>query len=61
MSGIAATAAGCALAWGGLIVPGLRPLYDYAWFVGFGVAAVVYVALTRAFARNLGAQGVRRG
>ena len=22
------------LAWGGLVVPALRPLYDYAWFVG---------------------------
>jgi NCS1 family nucleobase:cation symporter-1 len=26
----------------GLVVPGVRWLYDYAWFVGFGVAAVVY-------------------
>jgi NCS1 family nucleobase:cation symporter-1 len=26
----------------GLIVPALRFLYDYAWFVGFGVAFVVY-------------------
>ena len=33
------------LAWGGLVVPALRPLYDYAWFVGFGVRAVVYLAL----------------
>jgi len=24
-----------------------RPLYDYAWFVGFAVAAGVYVALAR--------------
>ena len=40
---IVATLAGCALAWGGLVVPALRPLYDYAWFVGFGVAAVVYL------------------
>jgi NCS1 family nucleobase:cation symporter-1 len=29
----------------GVVVPELRTLYDYAWFVGFGVAAVVYVAL----------------
>ena len=41
---IGATAAGCAAAWIGLIVPALRPLYDYAWFVGFGVAAVVHLA-----------------
>ena len=31
-------------AWIGLVVPVLRPVYDYAWFVGFGVAAVVYWA-----------------
>src|SRR5689334_11665823 len=42
---IAATALGCAAAWIGLVVPALRPLYDYAWFVGFGVAAVVHLAL----------------
>ena len=32
---IVATAIGCALAWSGLVVSSLRPLYDYAWFVGF--------------------------
>jgi NCS1 family nucleobase:cation symporter-1 len=48
LAGTVATIAGCALAWGGLIVPTLRPLYDYAWFVGFGVAAIVYVGVTRA-------------
>jgi nucleobase:cation symporter-1, NCS1 family len=31
----------------GLVVPALRILYDYAWFVGFGVAFVVYWALMR--------------
>ena len=36
--------AGCAAAWIGLIVPVLRPLYDYAWFVGFGVAFLAYWA-----------------
>jgi nucleobase:cation symporter-1, NCS1 family len=41
-----ATLVGCAVAWGGLIVTVLRPLYDYAWFVGFGVAAGVYLALS---------------
>src|SRR5437762_6741571 len=35
---VAATLVGCALAWVGLIWPALRPLYDYAWFVGFGAA-----------------------
>jgi NCS1 family nucleobase:cation symporter-1 len=41
---LAATAIGCALAWGGLVVPLLRPLYDFAWFVGFGTAFLVYVS-----------------
>ena len=45
--GVVATLAGCAAAWGGLVIPALRPLYDYAWFVGFGVAFGVYVALGR--------------
>ena len=26
----------------GLVFPSLRVLYDYAWFVGFGVAALVH-------------------
>jgi cytosine/uracil/thiamine/allantoin permease len=42
---IAATALGCALAWSGLIVAPLRPLYDYAWFVGFLAAGLAYLAL----------------
>jgi len=29
---IGATALGCALAWGGFVIPALKPLYDYAWF-----------------------------
>jgi NCS1 family nucleobase:cation symporter-1 len=41
-----ATLAGCAAAWGGLFIPAMRPLYDYAWFVGFGVAAVVHLMLS---------------
>jgi NCS1 family nucleobase:cation symporter-1 len=47
MRAIAATAIGCALAWGGLIVPALKPLYDYAWFVGFFAAGAVHLALSR--------------
>jgi NCS1 family nucleobase:cation symporter-1 len=37
-----ALGAGVAVALIGLVVPGLRVLYDYAWFVGFGVAFVVH-------------------
>src|SRR5881296_287242 len=29
---VAATLAGCALAWGGKVVPALAPLFSYAWF-----------------------------
>jgi nucleobase:cation symporter-1, NCS1 family len=42
---IAATAIGCALAWGGLVVPPMRPLYDYAWFVGFLASGAAHLAL----------------
>ena len=28
-------------------MPPLRPLYDYAWFVGFAVAAIVYLVMHR--------------
>ena len=44
---IAALAAGVVIALIGLFVPALRFLYDYAWFVGFGLAAVVYVVLMK--------------
>ena len=44
---IAALIAGAGLAIIGLFVPSLRWLYDYAWFVGFGVAFAVYVVLMR--------------
>ena len=37
-----ALAAGVALALVGLVVPALRSLYDYAWFVGFAVAFASY-------------------
>ena len=42
---VAATLLGCAFAWGGLVIPALKPLSDYGWFVGFGVAFVVYAIL----------------
>ncbi len=45
--GVIATLAGCAAAWAGLVIPPLRPVYDYAWFVGFGVSAAVYLALAK--------------
>ncbi|MFN0120532.1 MAG: cytosine permease, partial [Blastocatellia bacterium] len=45
---IIATMAGCGLAWIGLVVPALKPLYDYGWFVGFGVSAFLHYALMKA-------------
>jgi NCS1 family nucleobase:cation symporter-1 len=39
---IAALALGVVVALIGLLVPALRWLYDYAWFVGFLVASVTY-------------------
>ncbi|MGB9068188.1 MAG: NCS1 family nucleobase:cation symporter-1 [Candidatus Acidiferrales bacterium] len=43
---ILALLAGSAFAFVGLIYAPVRALYDYAWFVGFGVSFVVYWALT---------------
>jgi nucleobase:cation symporter-1, NCS1 family len=42
---IIALAAGIAVALVGLVVPALRWLYDYAWFVGFFVAGILYLLL----------------
>jgi NCS1 family nucleobase:cation symporter-1 len=44
-SAVAALVTGVVVALLGLLVPSLRLLYDYAWFVGFGVAGAVYVVL----------------
>src|SRR5271166_3759749 len=44
---IVALVAGAGVALIGLAVPPLRWLYDYAWFVGFFMSAVVYVGLMR--------------
>ena len=53
---VVATLIGCALAWAGpilarfgVVVDFLQTLYNYAWFVGFGAAAVTYLALMRIF------------
>src|ERR1700674_2760574 len=45
---IAALAAGAAVAFIGLLLPPLRILYNYAWFVGFAVSFVTYFLLMRA-------------
>jgi NCS1 family nucleobase:cation symporter-1 len=45
---VAATVLGCFFAWIGLIIPEFRTLYDYGWFVGFGVAFFVHWGLMTA-------------
>jgi len=45
---VAATVVGCVLAWIGLVVKPLAPLYSYAWFVGFLAAGFLYWALSAA-------------
>jgi len=49
---IAALAAGAGTALVGLVVPTLRTLYDYSWFVGFAVSFVVYYALMAIYQRE---------
>jgi NCS1 family nucleobase:cation symporter-1 len=46
---VIALAAGVAIALLGLVVEPLRVLYDYAWFVGFGVSAAAYFALMQRY------------
>ncbi len=46
--GLAALAAGAGVAFIGLVVPPLRVLYNYAWFVGFIVSFFAYFAMTYA-------------
>ena len=42
---VAALAAGIFVALIGLVVPALHGLYQYAWFVGFGISFVVYLLI----------------
>ena len=37
----------------GLVVPAVRFLYDYAWFVGFFLSAAIYYLLMRRYERSL--------
>src|SRR5580700_3959765 len=42
---MAALAAGVAVALVGLVIPAVRFLYDYAWFVGFVVSGAIHIGL----------------
>lgn len=46
---LVATALGLFIAWGGLVIPALKPFADYGWFAGFFGAALIYWALAKAF------------
>jgi NCS1 family nucleobase:cation symporter-1 len=52
-SALAALAAGAGTALVGLVIPSLRILYDYSWFVGFAISFVVYYALMRSHQQHL--------
>jgi nucleobase:cation symporter-1, NCS1 family len=43
-----ALAAGAGVAFIGLVIPAVRVLYDYAWFVGFAASFLVYWGIMRA-------------
>jgi NCS1 family nucleobase:cation symporter-1 len=44
---VVALLVGIAVALLGLVIPGMRLLYDYAWFVGFGVSGAVYLVMVQ--------------
>jgi NCS1 family nucleobase:cation symporter-1 len=45
LAAVYATLAGSGLALAGAFVDALAPIYNFSWFVGFGVAAGLYYAL----------------
>jgi nucleobase:cation symporter-1, NCS1 family len=52
MKAVVATILGCICAWIGAVVPALKPVYDYAWFVGLIVSGVLYYALMKGSKRE---------
>ena len=44
---LAALALGAGTALAGLVIPGVRTVYDYSWFVGFAVSFAAYYALMK--------------
>jgi len=53
---ILALVIGSGMALIGLVIPSLRFLYDYSWFVGFLVAFVVYFAIMPRSSSSVAAQ-----
>ncbi len=52
ISAVIATVVGCAGAWCGIVIEPLRPLYDYAWFVGLFLAGGCYWLLMKGSSRT---------
>jgi NCS1 family nucleobase:cation symporter-1 len=52
---VAATLLGCFLAWGGLVIAPLAPLYNYGWFVGLFASGGSYFILTKLFPQTTSA------
>ena len=52
--------AGVLIALAGLVVPSVRWLYDYAWFVGFFVSGGLYYALMRMQPQAIGADAMEQ-
>ena len=50
---IIALALGAGTALVGLVVPSVRVLYDYSWFVGFAVSFFAYYSFMKLSARTL--------
>jgi NCS1 family nucleobase:cation symporter-1 len=54
---LVALALGAGAALIGLIIPSLRTLYDYSWFVGFAISFVAYYVLMRtSFVKTTGSR-----
>lgn len=45
LKALISTVTACFFAWIGAFQPSLHFLYDYSWFVGFGIASIMYYAL----------------
>jgi NCS1 family nucleobase:cation symporter-1 len=54
VNAIAATFAGATIALLGMFWEPMRPIYNWSWFVGFGVAGIVYWALAHGDTRPYG-------
>lgn len=47
MNAVIATLLGCFFSWIGLVISSLSVMYDYAWFIGFGVSGLVHYVLEK--------------